>query len=141
MTRLVDDALLPRSTAAGVLGVFSVVALVLAVIGVYGVISYGVTQQMAEFGVRLALGATPRQLAVSVMRRSAWTLLAGAAIGIAGAAALSGVMASLLYGLHGLDPATYAGASGVLITLGLLVCLVPAWRVASARPLAALRIE
>ncbi len=141
MKRLVEDALLPRSTAAGVLGVFSVVALVLSVIGVYGVISYSVTQQMAEFGIRLALGATPRQLAVAVMRRSAWTLLAGAAIGIAGATALSGLMANLLYGVNGLDPATYAGASGVLIVLGLLACLLPAWRAASAEPLAALRTE
>jgi hypothetical protein len=141
MKRLVEDALLPRSTAAGVLGVFSVVALLLSVIGVYGVISYGVTQQMAEFGVRLALGATPRQLAGAVMRRSVWTLLAGAAIGIAGATALSGLMANLLYGVNGRDPATYAGASGLLILLGLLACLPPAWRAASAKPLAALRTE
>ena len=141
MRRLVDDSMLPGSTAAGVLSVFSLVALVLAVIGVYGVVSYGVTQQMAEFGVRLALGATPRQLGIAVMRRSAWTLLAGATLGIIGAAALSGVMANLLYGVSGLDPATYAGASGVLVALGLLACLVPAWRAASAEPLAALRAE
>jgi putative ABC transport system permease protein len=141
MTRLMADSLLPRSMAAAVVGTFSVVALILSVVGVYGVVSYAVTQQMTEFGIRLAIGATPRELMAMVMRRSALIMLAGVVIGAAAAMAAAGVLQSLLYGVSGLDPATYATSVLVLMTIGLGACLLPAWRASSAEPVAALRAE
>jgi putative ABC transport system permease protein len=141
MNRLMADSLLPRSMAATVVGTFSVVSLILALVGVYGVVSYAVTQQMVEFGIRLALGATPRGLMALIMRRSAFMMIAGVAVGVAGAAALSSVLESLLFGVSALDASTYAIAVLMLLTMGLLACFVPAWRATSAEPLSALRAE
>jgi ABC-type antimicrobial peptide transport system permease subunit len=141
MTRLMADSLIPRSMAATVVGAFSVVALILSVVGVYGVVSYAVTQQMTEFGIRVAIGATPRELMGMVMRRSALIMLCGVVIGAAAAMAASGVLQSLLYGVSGLDPATYAASVLVLMTIGLAACVLPAWRASSAEPVAALRAE
>ena len=141
MSRLMADSVLPRSMAATVVGTFSVVALVLSIVGVYGVVSYAVTQQMPEFGIRLAIGATPRSLIGMVMRRSARIMVAGVTIGAAASAAAAGLLENLLYGVSGLDPATYAMSVVVLMTSGLAACLFPAWRASSAEPLAALRAE
>jgi putative ABC transport system permease protein len=141
MNRLMADSLLPRSMAAAAVGTFSVVSLILALVGVYGVVSYAVTQQMVEFGIRLALGATPRALITLVMRRSAFMMIAGVATGVAGAAALSSVLESLLFGVSALDASTYAMAVLTLLMMGLLACFVPAWRATSAEPLSALRAE
>ena len=141
MNRLMADSLLPRSTAATAVGAFSFVALILSVVGVYGVVSYAVTQQMTEFGIRLAVGATPGGLMALVLRRSALMMLTGIAMGTMAAAAVSGVLESVLYGVSALDLATYAAAVAMLLTSGLLACFVPAWRATSAEPLAALRAE
>jgi ABC-type antimicrobial peptide transport system permease subunit len=127
MDRLLDDSLLARSSAASLVGGFSLIALLLALLGVYGVVSYGVTQQMPEFGIRLALGATPSGLVGLVLRQTAMMTAAGIVLGAAAAAAAGNVLERLmLYGVGGRD--LVAGA-------------IPAWRAASAEPLRALRQE
>ena len=141
MVRLLDDALLPSSTSAALMAIFSGLALLLAIVGVYGVVSYGVSQQMPEFGLRLALGATPGNLVRLVIRRGGVMVCAGVAIGIAASAAASGVLGSLLYGVTGVDPFTYVAVAGILTVLGIGACVIPAWRASSAEPLSALRSE
>jgi predicted permease len=141
MSRLVGDALLAQTTSAALMAIFSGLALVLALVGVYGVVSYGVRQQMGEFGLRLALGATRSSLLALVLRRGALMIIGGIAIGVTGALAASGVLRTLLYGVAPMDPLTYATAAAALLAMGLGACIVPAWRAASASALAAIRSE
>jgi putative ABC transport system permease protein len=141
MTTLVSDALLPQTMSAALMGLFSGIALLLAVIGVYGVISYGVAEQMPEFGVRLALGATPAELVRHVMRRGMRLVATGLLIGIFGAFLLTQTLASLLFGVTPLDPWTFAAAAGVIAAFGLVATAIPAWRASTADPLSALRID
>ena len=141
MSRLLGDALLPQTTSAALMAIFSGLALVLALVGVYGVVSYGVRQQMGEFGLRLALGATRSSLLALVLRRGVLMVAAGIVIGVGGALAASGVLRTLLYGVAPMDPLTYAAAAGALLAMGIGACVLPAWRAASANALAALRAE
>jgi putative ABC transport system permease protein len=138
---LVDDALLPSRTAAGFTVLFGALALVLATIGIYGVMAYGVSQQAREFGVRLALGATPRDLLRQVLHSGAVMVGAGVAMGMAGAVAVARLLSGALYGIGPGDPATYAAVLGVLAVSGLAACAVPAWRASSTAAADALRAE
>ena len=141
MSRLAGDAMLPATSAATLMGIFSALALLLALIGIYGVVSYGVSQEMPEFGVRLALGATPGSLVRLVLRRGVLMISAGVIIGTGGALAISGLLQNLLYGITASDPVTYVAAFVLILATGVTACLVPAWRAASAEPLSALRAE
>jgi predicted permease len=141
MARLVGDAQLEQSSSTVLMTVFSALALVLAVVGAYGVVSYGVNQQQKEFGVRIALGATPSGLVRLVVRRGALMVFVGVAFGLAGAAVASRALETLLFGVRPLDPFTYLLAAGTLMTMAVGACLLPAWRAASADTLAALRSE
>jgi putative ABC transport system permease protein len=139
MSRLLADAMLPHSTSAALMMILSGIALVLAIVGVYGVMSYGVTQQMPEFGVRLALGATPSGLRTMVARRGAVMVAAGVMLGSGAALAVSGILSGLLYGVKSMDPLTYLAAAGTLLFLGIGAGIIPAWRASSADPASALR--
>ena len=141
MTTLVSDALLPFTMSAALMGLFSGTALLLAVIGIYGVISYGVAEQMPEFGVRLALGASPAKLVRHVIGRGMRLVVTGLLIGILGAFALTQALSSLLFGVMPLDPLTFAGAAGTIAGFGLLATAIPAWRASTAEPLSALRVD
>ena len=141
MEQLLGDSLLPRAAAAVLTGGFSVIALLLALVGVYGVVSYSVTQQMREFGVRLALGATPGLLVRLVIRQTATMTACGIGLGLAGAFAVSALLESLLYGVSARDLPTYGMTVAALFPLALLASAIPAWRAASAEPLRALRAE
>ena len=141
MARMLDDARMAGASTAWLMGIFSAIALVLALVGIYGVVSYGVTQQMPEFGVRLALGATPGRLVGLVVRQGGRLVLIGILLGAAGAYVLSAGLRTLLFGIASTDPATYVLTMLAMAGLGGLACLVPAVRAASAGPLAALRSE
>jgi predicted permease len=138
---LVGESMLPSRVMANLVTLFSVLALVLAAIGVYGVVAYGVSQQAREFGVRMALGAAPRDVLGLVLRGGAWMVGAGITLGLAGALGVSRLMGSVLYGVSPTDPATYLGAAALLGLIGLAACTVPAWRASTTRPLNALRVE
>jgi putative ABC transport system permease protein len=138
---LVGESMLPQRASADLMALFSGLALVLAVIGIYGVVAYGVSQQTREFGVRMALGATPRSLLRGVLRQAALMVGAGVALGIAGALAAARLLGSVLHGVSSTDPVTYAGAAVLLVGTGVAACLVPAWRASTTRPVAALRME
>jgi putative ABC transport system permease protein len=138
---LMDDSMLPRSASAAVMALFSGLALVLAAVGIYGVVAYSVSQQRREFGVRLALGATPRDLRRLVLRSGLLMVGAGMVFGLAGALSLSRLMANALYGVSPADPLTYSSAVGLLVVTSLIACGVPAWRASTTQPAGALRSD
>ena len=141
MTQLVSDELSAREVEVELLGVFAALALLLAAIGLYGLLAYTVVQRMREIGVRIALGAQPRQVLRATMGEGLRLVLAGLAIGSAGAWALTGAMQKLLYGVKASDPATFVVAAAALVVVGVLACYVPARRAASIDPMVALRYE
>jgi hypothetical protein len=121
--------------------VFAGAALLLSAIGVYGLMSYAVFQRTREIGIRMALGADKRQVRNMVMRHGMSVTLAGAAIGIAAAAALTRLMASFLFGVTARDPIIFVAAPVVLIAVSLTAAWLPSVRATHIEPAAALRHE
>jgi putative ABC transport system permease protein len=120
---------------------FGAVALVLAVTGVYGLLAYSVAQRTQEIGVRVALGAARRDVIRLIVGQGLRLALIGIVLGLAGAFAVTRVVASMLYNISPTDPVTLAGASLVLIAVALAASLVPTRRAAAVDPLIALRSE
>jgi putative ABC transport system permease protein len=141
LSRLVDDALLANGSAMTTMTVFAGLALLLAAVGIYGVVSYAVGQQMRDFGIRRALGATPADILGLVLRRGGSLVAAGVAIGLAGALGLSRLMQALLFGVGAGDPPTYVAVASLLLMVGGVACYLPARRAMRADPAATLRAE
>lgn len=123
------------------LSAFGLLALVLAVLGLYGVMAYTVSQRRWEFGVRMALGASPGSLEGSVVRRGVETAAIGVAIGVVLALGASRVLAGLLYQVSPTDPVTYAGVAVLLVLIAALACYMPARRAGRVDPAVTLRTE
>ena len=126
---------------ARVSGFFGVVALALAGVGLYGLTSYMVVRRTGEFGVRMALGALPRQVLALVLRESLGLVAAGIVLGLVAAYGASGAVASLLFGLSPVDSVTYGAVPLILLAVALLASLVPARRATRVNPVVALRAE
>jgi putative ABC transport system permease protein len=137
MDRSVDD---PRFRTV-LIGLFALLALVLAAVGVYGLISYSVTQRTREIGIRVALGAQPRQVLAPVIREGIVLAMSGVAIGLVGAFALTRLLASFLFGIGATDPTTFIGVSVILVLVALLASYIPSRRALRVDPLIALRAE
>lgn len=140
------DGLVTVSTASRrftmlLLAAFAAVALILALAGVYGVLAYTVSRRTAEIGVRKALGASPASLLRLVVWQGMQPVVAGAGAGLAGAVALSPVMASLLFGVAPEDPLTYVSVTALLLASATLACYLPARQALRVDPVAALKEE
>jgi predicted permease len=123
------------------LGAFAGFALLLAIVGVYGVMSYLVTQSSHDIGVRMALGAQRSSILGMVLRHGAVLTVVGIVAGLIGAAAISRVMSTLLFGISTTDVATFAAAPVILAGIAFLASYVPAWRATRVDPVVALREE
>jgi predicted permease len=121
------------------LSLFGVLAIVIAAVGIYGVMAYIVEQRTQEIGVRMALGALPGRILRMVLGRAAVFMMAGLALGLAGAWGLARFVASFLFKVQPHDPVVYALVALVLLTAGLIAAFLPARRAASVDPLVALR--
>ncbi len=129
-----------RFVASG-LKVLSGLALALTIVGLFSVLAYTVDQRMREFGIRLVLGATPRDLIGLVVRSGLLMVLAGVAIGLAGAVALSRYLGSLLYGIAPYDPVILGAVAVILIAAAVLSSALPAYRATKANVARLLRAE
>jgi predicted permease len=141
MRDLLDRSLGERRAYTWLFGVFAAIALVIAVAGTYGVVSYAVTQRTREIGIRMALGAQPRQVIREVLRGGLTLVGAGAVIGLAGAWFAARLMTSLLAGVSAHDPQAYLSVIAVLVVAGLLATFFPARRAASVDPVQALKFD
>jgi ABC-type antimicrobial peptide transport system permease subunit len=121
--------------------IFGAIALALAAIGLYGVLAYGVARRQPEFGVRLALGASPRGLVRLVLRESCMLVGAGLLAGLAAAGAAAGSISGMLFGLAPLDPISFAAASAALAAVALFAAWIPARHASRIDPIVALRQE
>lgn len=141
MEERLQHSLAQRRLAMLLLSVFAVAALVLAAIGIYGVMSYWVNQRQHEIGIRMALGAAPRNILQLVARQALLLIAIGIGLGLAGALALTRVMASLLFGVSATDGLTFVLISLLLGGIALLASYVPARRATKVDPMIALRAE
>src|SRR5579864_6447136 len=123
------------------LWIFAALALVLSAVGIFGVMSYTVSRRTREMAIRMALGASRREVQQMVLREGLRVAALGVAIGLGAALALSRVMAGYVYGITSTDPITLAGASLLLMLVALLASYLPARRATRVNPMAALRYE
>lgn len=140
LSAIAANSIAPQQFGALLLMVFAAAATLLAGIGVYGVMSYNVAQRRHELGVRLALGAKPRELFTLVVSRGLLLAAVGAALGLAGSLALGPVMRGLLFGVRPTDPATFVLVPVVLAAVALLACSLPGRRATRIDPIEALRL-
>jgi putative ABC transport system permease protein len=124
-----------------VLGLFAGLALVLASVGIYGVIAYGVAQRTQEFGIRIALGASRRDVLGLVLGQGTRLTLLGIGLGIIASLLVTRLLATLLYGVSPTDPFTFGAVALLLAFVALLACYIPARRATRVDPMVALRYE
>jgi len=141
MEQVMSRSLALRNFMRLLLSVFAGLALLLASVGIYGVISYAVSQRTREIGVRMALGARPRDVLRLILGEGLKLVCAGVVLGIAAALALTKLLATLLYGVSGTDPLIFIGVTALLVGVSLAACFVPARRAMRVDPIVALRYE
>jgi putative ABC transport system permease protein len=141
MENVLHEWTAPRRFNMTVLLNFGVIALVLAAIGLYSVLGYSVSLRTREIGIRVALGAEPKNVAGFVLRQGVGLTLFGIAVGLAGAFALTRFMQSIIFGISAFDPFTFAGGSILLIAIAAAASYLPARRASRIDPMQALRTE
>jgi ABC-type antimicrobial peptide transport system permease subunit len=135
---VVMNSLGTRRVSMQLFTVFGISALLLAAVGIYGVMAYSVTQRTQEIGIRMALGAQKSDILRLVVKQGMTLTLIGVIAGLAGAFALTRVIANLLFGVGASDPLTFIAISLLLVFVSLIACYLPARRAARLNPVVAL---
>jgi putative ABC transport system permease protein len=141
MDEIVSASMAGREFNTALLGIFALLALAMALAGVYAVMSYAVSRQTHEFGIRMALGAGRGDVLKLVFRQGMIIAAVGGGVGLAGALGLTRFMASLLYGVKPTDTVSFAAAAAVVVGVALVASYVPARRATKVDPMVALRYE
>src|SRR4029077_17340384 len=128
MVQVLDESVAPRRFEMYLAVAFAAAALILASFGIYGIVSFTVARRTPEIGIRLALGAEPRQLAAMVLRQGLMPVVCGLAAGLIGALAIGQFLASQLFGVSPRDPFTISMVTMLLMIVAVGACLVPARR-------------
>jgi putative ABC transport system permease protein len=140
MEAIVGETYSRQRFSALLLSAFSIASLLLAGVGIYGVLAYSVTERTREIGVRIALGAEPGRIVAMIAGSAARLVLAGAAVGIGGALALSGLLKTILFGVGPRDPVSFILAPALIVGVAILAPYLPARRASGLSPMDALRI-
>jgi putative ABC transport system permease protein len=141
MQSVVDASMAETSFTVTILTIAALVSLLLGAIGLYGVIGYVVTQRTREFGIRIALGAAPGAVRRMVLRQGMVLAVVGIVLGLAGAAAVTRTLRSLLYGVTATDPVSFIVGSAVLLAVAAVAAYLPAMRASAVSPSEALSEE
>ena len=141
MDEVFGDSVSQPHFIAQLLAVFALVALVLSAVGTYGVVAYSITERVREIGIRMALGASAERVLGMVLRQGLALGVAGVVIGVAGAALITRLMGTLLFGVKPVDAGTFAAVSGLMLVVACAAAYVPAKRATRVDPLTALRAE
>jgi len=141
MREIVDAAIGGQRFAMGALGVFGLVALLLSAVGILGIVSQVVASRLHEFGIRVALGATPGNLMAIALRSGVRQALTGLTVGVVAALLLTRVLRSLLHGVSATDPLTFGAVVVVTGVVAVIASAIPAWRAARIDPNEVLRAE
>ncbi len=141
MEQVMSRSLALRNFMRMLLSVFAGLALALASVGIYGVISYAVSQRTREIGVRMALGARPRDVLRLILGEAMKLVGVGIVLGVAVALALTRFLATLLYGVNSADPIIFVGVTTLLAGVAFAACWVPARRAMRVDPMVALHYE
>jgi len=141
MDEIRGESVAPQRLNLMLLSIFAGIALVLAIVGIYGVMSYAVTQRTHEIGIRMAIGAQPRDVFRMIMGQGMLLTVAGLVAGLLGAFGLTRLMATMLFGVKPTDPATFAGVALLLTLVALIACYIPGRRATKVDPVDSLRYE
>jgi putative ABC transport system permease protein len=141
MSDYVSDSIGDTRFVMFVLAAFAGVSVLLTAVGLYGTLAYLTAQRTREFGIRLALGSSVRDIVAIVVRESVLLTLAGTVLGLVGVTSVTGAIRELLYGVRPLDGATLASVAAFVAIVALLAAGVPAWRVTRIDPQTSLRTE
>jgi putative ABC transport system permease protein len=141
LDRVISESVVGLSYVAVIMGILGLIAMVLAAMGVYGIMAYAVVERTHEIGVRLALGAQPREIMRLILSRGTFLLALGIAIGLPVAYALARLLASLLFGVSASDAGIFSLITIFLAGVSIAACYIPAYRAMNVDPMIALRYE
>jgi ABC-type antimicrobial peptide transport system permease subunit len=141
LQKKLHDSTATRRFNLGLISTFALLALALSAVGLYGVISYGVNQRTTEIGIRMAVGAEPKDVLKLILREGLVMAVIGTLLGVGGALALTRFLSSVLFGVSATDPIIYLSAAALLLVVAIAACFWPARKASAVQPLEALRYE
>src|SRR2546423_3788066 len=141
MDEIRGESVAPQRLNLMLLSIFAGIAFMLAIVGIYGVMSYAVTQRTHEIGIRMAIGAQPRDVFRMIVGHGMLLTFVGIVAGLLGAFGLTRLMATMLFGVKPTDPATFAGVALLLTLVALIACYIPGRRATKVDPVDSLRYE